>query len=133
MRHFLKFKIQFCSASCATNRSMVKKVIFVSAVVALLFIQLCGCAKGQPVSVVRASGFPAQKQMPDPLVMLNGEKVTSQKQWFDRRRPELKDLFEEYMYGAIPPKPAEMKTVTLGEYDDFLEGKAKLKLVRLET
>src|SRR6185369_7874065 len=99
MRHFLKFKIQFCSPSCASKGSMVKKVIFVSAVVALLFIQLCGCAKGQQVSVARASGFPPQKQMPDPLVMLNGEKVASQKEWFDRRRPELKGLFEEYMYG----------------------------------
>src|SRR5262249_38379150 len=53
--------------------------------------------------------------------------------WSDRRRPELKGLFEKYMYGAIPPKPAAMKTLTLGEYDDFLEGKGKLKLVRLET
>ena len=133
MRHFLTFKIQFCSAPCGTNRSIMKKVIFVSAVVALLFIQLCGCANGQQVSGARASDFPVQTQMPDPLVMLSGEKVASKKQWFERRRPELKSLFEKYMYGAIPPKPAEMKTAALGEYDDFLQGKAKLKLVRLET
>jgi len=40
----------------------MKKVIFVSAILALLFIEFCGWTNGQPVSVVRASGFPARAQ-----------------------------------------------------------------------
>jgi dienelactone hydrolase len=65
--------------------------------------------------------------------MLNGRPVVSRTQWVKERRPELKALFEHYMYGAIPPKPARAVARNLGEYHDFLGGKATLKLVRLET
>jgi dienelactone hydrolase len=65
--------------------------------------------------------------------MLDGRPVTSQDQWFKERRPELKALFAHYMYGTIPPKPAHVSARNLGEYHDFLAGKATLKLVRLET
>jgi dienelactone hydrolase len=64
--------------------------------------------------------------------MLDGRRVASRDQWFKERRPELKALFQHYMYGAIPPKPDQVKVTKLGEYPDFLNGKATLKLVRLE-
>jgi hypothetical protein len=64
--------------------------------------------------------------------MLDGRRVSSRDQWFKERQPELKALFQHYMYGAIPPKPAHAKVTNLGEYHDFLGGKATLKLVRLE-
>jgi hypothetical protein len=65
--------------------------------------------------------------------MLDGRPVTSKTQWVKERRPELQALFEHYMYGPIPAKPAHVSARTLGEYHDFLGGKATLKLVRLET
>ena len=65
--------------------------------------------------------------------MFDGRRVTSRDQWFKERRPELKALFQHYMYGAIPPKPAHVQAKVLGEYHDFLAGKATLKLVTLET
>jgi len=71
--------------------------------------------------------------MPDPLVMLDGRRVTTRAQWFDQRRPELKALFEHYMYGPIPPKPAQVAIKSLGEHHDFLDGKATLKLITLAT
>jgi hypothetical protein len=37
--------------------------------------------------------LPSHPGLPDPLVMLGGERVTSRDQWFYRRRPELKQLF----------------------------------------
>jgi dienelactone hydrolase len=64
--------------------------------------------------------------------MLDGRRITSRDQWFKERRPGLKALFEHYMYGAIPSKPAHVQVTNLGEYHDFLGGKATLKLVRLE-
>jgi hypothetical protein len=73
--------------------------------------------------------------MPDPLTLMDGRRITSKTQWTSERRPELKALFEHYMYGNIPPAPAAgtMKFHVLGEYPDFLGGKATLKLVRIET
>jgi hypothetical protein len=64
--------------------------------------------------------------------MFDGRRVSSPDQWFKERRPELKALFQHYMYGAIPPKPAHVQVTNLGEYHDFLGGKATFKLVRLE-
>jgi hypothetical protein len=77
--------------------------------------------------------LPAHPGLPDPLVMFDGRPVTSPKQWTEERRPELKALFAHYMYGAIPPKPARVNIQTIGEFHDFLDGAATLKLVRLET
>ena len=56
-----------------------------------------------------AADFPAPKdlpsrpELPDPLVMFDGTKVTTKEQWVEKRRPELKALFQHYMYGSIPP------------------------------
>jgi hypothetical protein len=65
--------------------------------------------------------------------MSDGRKVSSSQEWFEQRRPELKALFEHYMYGSIPAKTGQPKTHIIGEYNDFLKGKATLKLVQLET
>lgn len=75
--------------------------------------------------------LPARAELPDPLVMLNGDKVTSEKQWTDERRPELKALFEHYMYGEIPPKPAKLNFKSEIVDKNFLGGKATLKLVTI--
>ncbi len=59
------------------------------------------------------AGFPkpvdlaAQAGLPDPLVMLDGRRVANGEMWFTERRPELIRLFQHYMYGQLPPKPAE--------------------------
>ncbi|MEY2427871.1 MAG: (4-O-methyl)-D-glucuronate---lignin esterase [Verrucomicrobiota bacterium] len=45
----------------------------------------------------------------------------------------MKALFQHYMYGSIPPKPAHMQANLRGEYRDFLGGAATLKLLTLET
>lgn len=71
--------------------------------------------------------------MPDPLVMFNGEPVRSRKQWNNQRRPELQVLFQHYMYGTIPPAPARFQAKVLAQYANFLDGKATLKIISLET
>ena len=75
--------------------------------------------------------LPARAGLPDPLVLLDGRRVTSARQWLDERRPELKALFQHYMYGAIPPRPERLELRQEAVYPDFLGGKATLKLVTL--
>jgi len=70
--------------------------------------------------------------MPDPLILLDGRKVTSPAQWRSERRPELAALFQHYMYGNIP-KAVPVKAVTRSVHRDFLDGKATLKIIALET
>jgi dienelactone hydrolase len=100
----------------------------------LSLLLLAGCAtRSAPLSFPQFSALPAQSALPDPLVMLDGRRVASTAQWTRERRPELQALFAHYMYGAIPPKPAQMETKVLGEYHDFLRGKATLKLITLQA
>jgi hypothetical protein len=47
--------------------------------------------------------LPTRPELPDPLIMLDGRRVVSREQWLKDRRPELKELFQHYMYGYLPP------------------------------
>src|SRR5258708_18530057 len=47
----------------------------------------------------KANPFP---NLPDPLTLSNGQKVTTAKMWWDLRRPELVEMFERYVYGRVP-------------------------------
>ena len=75
--------------------------------------------------------LPTRSAPPDPLVSFGGQPIRTQREWEKQRRPELKSLFQHYMYGALPPKPARMDVEVTGEYPDFLGGKATLKTMTL--
>lgn len=53
----------------------------------------------------KVADLPRQESLPDPLLMLDGRKVTTPEMWRNERRPELLQLFQHYMYGQMPPKP----------------------------
>jgi hypothetical protein len=74
--------------------------------------------------------LPSRPELPDPLVMFNGERVTTRQQWFDKRRPELKALFQHYMYGYAPPA-AEIAARVEHEDPRALGGKATLREVAI--
>jgi len=76
-----------------------------------------------------ASQLPSQPGLPDPLLMSNGERVTDKKQWIKKRRPELKALFEHYMYGVMPPAPAGMKCSVERVDRTLFDGKATEKQI----
>ena len=40
--------------------------------------------------------------LPDPLTLKNGKKVTSEKVWWKKRRPEIVKDFDEEIYGITP-------------------------------
>jgi hypothetical protein len=47
----------------------------------------------------KATPYP---NLPDPLTLLDGKKVTSPSAWWQKRRPELVELFDREIYGRIP-------------------------------
>ena len=47
----------------------------------------------------KANPYP---NLPDPLVLKNGEKVTILEQWWKQRRPEIVEDFDREVYGRIP-------------------------------
>ena len=44
------------------------------------------------------SKLPSHADLPDPLVMLDGGRVTTREQWLDKRRPELKNLLLDKLF-----------------------------------
>ena len=88
-------------------------------------------------AVVAAADFPpidklpSHAELPDPLVMLDGTRVTTKEAWEQKRRPELKQLFQHYMYGTLPPRPENM-SFHVGRVDPkALGGKATLKEITI--
>src|SRR4051794_35886188 len=85
-----------------------------------------------------AADFPAPNQLggraelPDPLVMFNDDKVTTKKQWLEKRRPELKELFQHYMYGRLP-EPREVEGTVVHEDKRAFGGKATLQEIAVRV
>jgi hypothetical protein len=47
--------------------------------------------------------------LPDPLVLKNGQRVTSAKMWWNQRRPEIVEDFDREVYGRIPKNTPNVK------------------------
>jgi hypothetical protein len=47
----------------------------------------------------KANPYP---NLPDPLILNDGQKVTTPQIWRDKRRPEIVEMYEKYVYGRIP-------------------------------
>ena len=47
----------------------------------------------------KANPYP---QLPDPLLLSNGKRVTNPKVWWTKRRPEIIELFDREIYGRVP-------------------------------
>ncbi len=75
--------------------------------------------------------LPSQADLPDPLVMLDGKRVTTRDEWLKQRRPELKNLFQHYMYGFVPAAPKKMHFKIERVDAKALGGKATLKEVAI--
>ncbi|MDP2894961.1 MAG: acetylxylan esterase [bacterium] len=70
-----------------------------------------------------------QYTLPDPLVMLDGSKVTDAETWQAKRRPEILELFRSQVYGKAPGRPENM-TFKLFDLDRAaIGGKATRKQV----
>jgi len=61
-------------------------------------------SKPAPIAV---KDLPVIKEMPDPLTMNDGTKVTTPAQWQARRKEMIK-LLEDYEYGHMPPPPGNV-------------------------
>ncbi len=64
-------------------------------------------ANGMSSAATNAANYDEAKanpcpKLPDPLVLKNGEKVTTPEQWWKLRRPEIVEDFDREVYGRVP-------------------------------
>ncbi|HEV3144378.1 MAG TPA: acetylxylan esterase [Gemmataceae bacterium] len=75
----------------------------------------------------------AQPILPNPLLFLSGKRVETREQWEKERRPELKRLFQHYMYGELPDFPVQIQATVEREDAKALHGKATLREVTIRV
>lgn len=88
------------------------------------------CHAAEPPINYDESKVPAYT-LPDPLVMLDGQRVTDAATWRQKRRPELLRLFETYVYGKMPGRLEKTRFVVRSVARDALGGQAIRKEVRV--
>ncbi|MBO0857026.1 MAG: acetylxylan esterase [Chloracidobacterium sp.] len=54
----------------------------------------------------KANPYP---NLPDPLILKNGKKVTSAKMWLQQRRPEIVEEFDREVYGRVPKNAPKVR------------------------
>jgi hypothetical protein len=75
--------------------------------------------------------LPSRPALPDPLTMFDGSRVTTSDDWFRKRRPEIRALFEYYEYGLAPAPPPQVAATTVRHEPRYFGGKASLDEVRI--
>lgn len=79
------------------------------------------------------ASLPSQKEFPDPLKSLAGKQITGKAEWEHERRPELKRLFQHYMYGDIPAYHGKIDAQIEHEDSGAFQGQATLREVALRV
>lgn len=67
----------------------------------------------------KANPFPG---LPDPLKLSNGEKVTSEKVWWNKRRPEIEEDFDVEIYGRQPKNIPKVTWEVVSATNETYEG-----------
>jgi hypothetical protein len=76
-----------------------------------------------------AADLPVQTNLPDPLRLEDGRKITTREQWA-RHRGQMREIIEHYAIGHRPPPPGNVTGRVL-ESRILLDGKARYQLVHL--
>jgi hypothetical protein len=98
----------------------------------MIFIGIVGFTSFVKAEFPVASSLPSQSSLPDPLVKLDGSRTTTPLDWKAHRRPELKSLFEHYMYGKAPVAN-QIVVVQENENKEALGGKATWKEIGIKV
>ncbi len=110
----------------------MRRGVIIAVARALVFLAApLGGAEMSFAGFPEVSGLPPRPEMPDPLVTFEGDRVSSPEQWAGKRRPELKALFEHYMYGRAADAPSAVGSKVDREDPNYFGGKATLKEVAI--
>ena len=70
-------------------------------------------------------------KVPEALLTFDGEKIVTESDWTEKRRPELYRFFEQQVYGEVPGKLDEYSYKVIENSDYALDGKARRKQVAI--
>ncbi|NQT27391.1 acetylxylan esterase [candidate division KSB1 bacterium] len=70
-------------------------------------------------------------ELPDPLVLQDGQRITDPEVWIKTQRPYILQLFEEHVYGKAPAKPENLQSELTSMDHTALDGSATRKQVTI--
>lgn len=70
-------------------------------------------------------------ELPDPLVTIEGKRITTKEAWLNERRPQIMGMFASTIYGRVPEPetPIEVNYELISEDKEFFDGRATRKLI----
>lgn len=83
----------------------------------------------QAVDFPDQASLPSHPALPDPLVALDGSRIKDKDAWLLTRAPELRALFQHYMYGKRPTQPHGIEGKVIHEDKAAFGGKATVREV----
>lgn len=103
------------------------------AIRSLFFLCVVSSSFGQTKKDVNYDEAKASKfAIPDPLVCVDGTRITTAEEWLTKRRPELLQLFAQEEYGRTPDmKPSALRFVVASEDKHALGGKATMRQINI--
>jgi len=109
------------------------KASYIAAVlIGLMVLSMCSAANAAQESKKffppDAPNMPAYS-LPDLLVAADGHKITTPEDWKRNRRPEILELFRNYVYGRVPATPYQQTFKTIKEDPRAMVGAATLKQI----
>jgi hypothetical protein len=75
----------------------------------------------------KANPYP---DLPDPLTLKNGKKVTTARMWWDQRRPEIVEDFDREIYGSAPKNTPKVNWEILS-VTDTINGEFPVRIKKL--
>src|SRR5207247_8928643 len=73
---------------------------------------------------IKANPFP---NLPDPLTLKDGRRVTTPEMWWKERRPEMVEAFEREVYGRVPKNAPKVTWTVVSNVTDGLVGKLRAR------
>lgn len=111
-------------------RTAIRAGVVLAALVVLHGNAATWSADPPPSPFPAVDDLPDRPDLPDPFTMLDGTKVRTVEDWNEKRRPELKRLFQHYVYGYLPPSPRIESRLTK-EAEGLFDGKARLREIEI--
>jgi hypothetical protein len=112
-------------------RTLFNRHLIGSCAKSLAFLLLANSTLAATEKFPAPSELPSHEELPDPLVAFDGSKASTPQLWKIKRKPELKELFEHYMYGRYPARPEHVTGKKLFEDPAAFDGKGTLREVEL--
>jgi hypothetical protein len=101
------------------------------ALAAFAFSHFVSSVAAQPTGFNYDESKVGAYELPDPLKLADGTKVTDSATWLEKRRPEIVKLFETHMHGRSPARPADLKFEVTSTDPRALDGKATRKEISM--